>query len=381
MASIVTTEETLPSQELTDGQDGILRRAFVGEYTFETGGYLPQIELAYETWGQLNADGSNAVLVKHALTGDAHVSRGDSQTPGWWEDFVGPGLTVDTDKYFVVAINIIGGCNGSTGPSSLDEQGNAWGSRFPFVTIKDSVRLEARLATLLGVHTWHAVIGGSMGGARALEWAVEFPDLVKNVVVMASSAQATAEQIAFAQVQTEAIRLDPNFAQGDYYANGVRPDAGLGLARRLAHITYRSETELETRFARNAQPGEEPFASLDGRRGRYQVESYLDHQATKLVHRFDANSYLVLTEALMSHDVARGYGSLTQALARLAKVNVVVAAVNSDRLYFPAQSELIASSLPKPKPVHYIDSPIGHDGFLTDAKQLGPVLTALVFDD
>ncbi|HJX78633.1 homoserine O-acetyltransferase MetX [Glutamicibacter sp.] len=381
MASIVTTEETLPSQELTDGQDGILRRAFVGEYTFETGGYLPQIELAYETWGQLNAQGSNAVLVKHALTGDAHVSRGDSQTPGWWEDFVGPGLTVDTDKYFVVAINIIGGCNGSTGPSSLDEQGNAWGSRFPFVTIKDSVRLEARLAALLGVHTWHAVIGGSMGGARALEWAVEFPDLVKNVVVMASSAQATAEQIAFAQVQTEAIRLDPNFAQGDYYANGVRPDAGLGLARRLAHITYRSEAELEARFARNAQTGEQPFATTHGRRGRYQVESYLDHQATKLVHRFDANSYLVLTEALMSHDVARGYGSLSEALARLAKVNVVVAAVNSDRLYFPAQSEQLAASLPKPKPVHFIDSPIGHDGFLTEAKQLGPVLTALVFDD
>lgn len=381
MASIVTTEETLPSQELTDGQDGILRRAFVGEYTFETGGYLPQIELAYETWGQLNAEGTNAVLVKHALTGDAHVSRGDSQTPGWWEDFVGPGLTVDTDKYFVVAINIIGGCNGSTGPSSPDEHGNAWGSRFPFITIKDSVRLEARLADLLGVHSWHTVIGGSMGGARALEWAVEFPQRVKNVVVMASTAQATAEQIAFAQVQTEAIRLDPNFAQGDYYANGVRPDVGLGLARRLAHITYRSEAELEARFARNAQTGEQPFVTTHGSRGRYQVESYLDHQATKLVHRFDANSYLVLTEALMSHDVARGYESLTIALARLEKVNVVVAAVNSDRLYFPAQSELLAASLPKPKPVHYIDSPIGHDGFLTDAKQLGPVLTALVFAD
>ncbi|MGO2051541.1 homoserine O-acetyltransferase [Arthrobacter sp. MYb229] len=381
MASIVTTEETLDSKNLADGQDGILRRASVGEYTFETGGYLPRIELAYESWGQLNEDGSNAVLVMHALTGDAHVSQGDSQTPGWWEDFVGPGLTVDTDNYFVLAINIIGGCNGSTGPGSLDEHGEAWGSRFPFVTIKDSVRLEARLADLLGVHTWHTVIGGSMGGARALEWAVEFPERVKNVVVMASSAQATAEQIAFAQVQTEAIRLDPNFAQGDYYVNGVRPDAGLGLARRLAHITYRSEVELETRFARKPQPGEQPLDTSEGARGRYQVESYLDHQATKLVHRFDANSYLVITEALMSHDVARGYDSLRDALARLAKVNVVVAAVSSDRLYFPAQSELLAASLPKPKPVHYIDSPIGHDGFLTDAKQLDPVLQALVFDD
>lgn len=381
MASIVATEETLNTPELINGQDGILRRAAVGEYTFETGGYIPQVELAYETWGQLNAEGSNAVLVMHALTGDAHVAQGDSQTPGWWADFVGPSLTVDTDKFFVVSINIVGGCNGSTGPASVDADGIAWGSRFPFVTIKDSVRLEARVSDLLGIERWHTVIGGSMGGARALEWAVEFPERVKNLVVMASTAQSTAEQIAFAQIQTQAIRLDPHFAGGNYYANENRPDAGLGLARRLAHINYRSEAELEARFARDAQPGEQPFVTENGPRGRYQVESYLDHQATKLVNRFDANSYLVLTEALMSHDVARGHESLEAALSRLAAVNVVVAAVNSDRLYFPEQSEQIARLLPKPKPVHYIDSPIGHDGFLTDAKQLDPVLRAVVFTD
>lgn len=381
MASIVTTEDTLRAEELAGGQDGILRRSSVGEHHFEFGGYLPEVELGFETWGTLADDGSNAVLVMHALTGDAHVAQGDSQSDGWWEGFVGPGATIDTNEYFVVSINMVGGCNGSTGPASLDEQGVPYGSRFPFVTIKDSVRLEARLAKRLGIDSWHAVIGGSMGGARALEYAVQFPQQVKNLVVMASSAQATAEQIAFAQVQTQSIRLDPHFCNGDYYGNEARPDAGLGLARRLAHITYRSEAELETRFSRNPQEGEKPTGQLEGARGRYQVESYLDHQASKLVNRFDANSYLVLTEALMSHDVARGHESLEAALARLAKVNVVVAAVTSDRLYFPEQSVKLASSLAKPKPVHYIDSPIGHDGFLTDAKQLDGVLRTLVFGD
>lgn len=381
MASIVTTEDTIGTEELAEGTHGILRRASVGEYSFEFGGYLPQVALAYETWGELNAERSNAVLVMHALTGDAHVSRGDSQTDGWWEDFVGPGLTVDTDRFFVVSVNMVGGCNGSTGPASLDEQGVPWGSRFPFVTIKDSVRLEQRLATQLGIERWHTVLGGSMGGARALEYAVEFPEQVANLVVMASTGQASAEQIAFAQVQTQSIRLDPHFAGGDYYLNQARPDEGLGLARRLAHLTYRSEAELEYRFGRKAQEGEVPAGPFEGKRGRYQVESYLDHQASKLVNRFDANSYLVLTEALMSHDVARGHGSYEQALARLEQVNVLVAAVKSDRLYYPEQSVKLAASLATPKPVHYIDSPIGHDGFLTDAAQLDGVLRTLVFDE
>lgn len=380
MSSAVTTEDTVYTDQLTGAAQGILRRASVGAHDFEFGGSLPDIELAFETWGSLNAEASNAVLVMHALTGDSHVSQGDSQTVGWWEDFVGPGLTVDTNKYFVVAINMVGGCNGSTGPASKDQEGRAWGSRFPFVTIKDAVRLEQRLAVQLGIKRWHAVIGGSMGGARALEYAVQFPDQVENLVVMASTGQSSAEQIALAQVQTQAIRLDPDFAQGDYYENSARPDSGLGLARKLAHISYRSEAELEYRFGRKAQGTEIPDGKFDGVRGRYQVESYLDHQAKKLVNRFDANSYLVLTEALMSHDVARGHASFEAALARLEAVNVVIAAVTTDRLYFPEQSERIARSLPRPKPVHYIESPIGHDGFLTDAKQLDAVLRALVFD-
>lgn len=377
MTAIVTTEESLDTGYAA--AHGMRRRLAVGQYAFETGGWLPQVELAYETWGRLDATASNAVLVTHALTGDAHVSRGDSEYDGWWEDFVGPGKPIDTEKYFVVAANIIGGCNGSTGPGSPDGSGVAWGSRFPFTTIKDSVHLETRLADALGIGTWHTVIGGSMGGARALEWAVLYPQRVRNLVVMAACAQATAEQIAFAQVQSESIRLDPHFAGGDYYATGRAPDAGLGVARRLAHITYRSEAELQARFARSGQGGEDPLGSASWPRGRYMVESYLDHQAAKLARRFDANSYLVLTEALMSHDVARGFDSLEQALGRLAEVNTVIAAVSSDRLYFPQQSEQLAALIPGAGPVHYIDSPIGHDGFLTDANQLAGVLAERVF--
>lgn len=359
--------------------DGILRHLHTGGYTFETGGVLPEVVLGFETWGTLNEDASNAVYVAHALTGNSHVARGSSTEPGWWDGFVGPGKTVDTDRYFVVSANMVGGCSGSTGPASLDPEGIPWGSRFPFTTIKDSVRLEARLADALGIKAWHTVLGGSMGGARVLEWAVEFPDRVKNCVVVAATAESSAEQIAFAQAQSAAIRLDPDFVGGDYYANESVPSAGLGIARRIAHITYRAEPELELRFGRAAQDGEAPVGSADRNRGRYQVESYLDHQANKLVGRFDANSYLVLTEALMSHDVGRGHGSVEAALARLGSVNFFVSAVDSDRLYWPEQSERLAKSLPNPVEVRYITSPIGHDGFLTDIEQLGEALAEEIF--
>lgn len=359
---------------LENAADGILQHFNTGAYTFETGGTLPQVVLGYETWGTLNKDASNAVFVAHALTGDSHVARGSSSEPGWWDGFVGPGKTVDTDRYFVVAVNMVGGCSGSTGPASPDPSGKAWGSRFPFTTIKDSVRLEARLADSLGIAAWHTVLGGSLGGARALEWAVEFPERVRNCVVVAATAESSAEQIAFAQAQTAVIRLDPDFAGGDYYRNDRVPSAGLGIARRIAHITYRTAAELDVRFGRAPQGAEEPVAGSWQGRGRYQVESYLDHQADKLVSRFDANSYVVLTEALMSHDIGRGHGSVAAALARLGGVKFLVGAVDSDRLYWPVQSELLAKTLPNPCQVHYITSPIGHDGFLTEIAQLSDAL-------
>ncbi|MBT1002603.1 homoserine O-acetyltransferase [Paenarthrobacter sp. DKR-5] len=360
------------------GTDGHLRTIGIGSLQLEAGGALPEVELAFETWGTLNADASNAVLIEHALTGSTHVTQGDTDEPGWWETLVGPGMPVDTNKYFVVAPNIVGGCYGSTGPASPDPDGAPWGSRFPLVTIRDSVRAEARLADRLGIRRWHAVVGGSMGGARALEWAVIHPGRVRHCVAVAIGGYSTAEQIALAQAQILAIRQDPHFADGDYYG-GPQPEAGLGLARRIAHLSYRSEPELSFRFGRRAQGAENPLeAPALAARGRYQVESYLDHQARKLVDRFDANSYLAITEALMSHDLGRGRGGLPQALAG-TKAEFFLAAVNSDRLYFPEQSEELARALPGAVEVHRIDAAIGHDGFLTEIGQLGPALRRAVF--
>jgi len=364
---------------------GVLRSLPVGDIPLEAGGVLPGVTLAFECWGTLDSTASNAVLIQHALTGSTHVSRGDSEEDGWWEGLIGPGAVIDTNKYFVVAANILGGCYGSTGPSSIAADGKPYGSRFPFVTIRDSVLAEARLADALGIGAWYAVIGGSMGGARALEWAVTFPERVRRCAVVASCAASTAEQIAFAQAQVLAIRQDPHFAGGDYY-DGAAPAAGLGLARRIAHITYRSEAEMGHRFGRSVQAGEEPVSHgrlqpADGGsvKGRYQVESYLDHQARKLVGRFDANSYIAITEALMSHDVARDRGTLPEALSVTEGTEFLVAAVTSDRLYFPAQSDALAAALPGDVKVHRIDSPIGHDGFLTEVATVGDLLRESFF--
>lgn len=352
---------------------GALSGRQVGPYTFEAGGHLDQVTVAYETWGELNAAGDNAVLVAHALTGDTHVAASPADpTPGWWESLVGPGCPVDTEKWFVIAPAMVGGCYGSTGPASLDNDGAHYGSRFPFVTVRDSVHLEKRLLDQLGVSQLHAVIGGSMGGARALEWAVTYPEFVAGTAVFAAGAVSSAEQIAFGQAQLLAIRNDPFYSDGDYYG-GPLPEAGLGIARRIAHITYRSEAELQERFAHHSQGEENPFGQALRRSGRYQVESYLDHQAAKLSSRFDPNAYAVLAEALISHDVGRGRGGVAAAFERVTAVPFV-AAVSSDRLYLPEQSEQLVQMLPGTHQVHTIDSPIGHDGFLTSPEQLAAEL-------
>ena len=357
--------------------DGTPRTLQCGALHLETGGRLPAVQLAFQTWGHLNAEASNAVLVLHALTGDAHAADGPADTDGWWGDLVGPGKVIDTERFFVVAPAALGGCAGTTGPASTAPDGRAWGSRFPFVTLRDMARLEYALLEHLGVGAWHTVIGGSLGGARALEWAASFPDRVRRCAVLAASAAATAEQIALSQIQVQAIRLDPAFRGGDYYdAEGAGPVVGLGIARRLAHVSYRSEPELQARFGRSPQGEEHPLGTADrDDRGRYAVESYLDHQASKLVARFDANAYLSLTEALASHDVGRGRGGVEAALGALHGVDFFIAAVDSDRLYFPEQSEAMAAALPGEVRVEYISSPIGHDGFLTNAAtQLEPAL-------
>ncbi|GAB3446294.1 homoserine O-acetyltransferase [Phycicoccus ginsengisoli] len=352
-------------------------RRFVrlGAVELERGGVVPDVTLAYETWGRLNAAGDNAVLVEHALTGDSHVvgpAGPGHPTPGWWDGLIGPGRPIDTDHWFVVAANVLGGCQGSTGPASEAPDGRPWGSRFPFVTIRDQVRTEALLADELGIATWRLVLGGSMGGMRVLEWAVTHPDRVAAAAVLASTAYATAEQIGWCQPQLLAIRSDPAFHGGDYYDREAGPDTGLGIARRIAHVTYRSELELHERFGRVPQGEEDPL----GGRGRYAVESYLDHHAGKLAGRFDANSYLVLTEAMSSHDVGRGRGGVQAALAAVT-ADLTVVAVDSDRLYPPRLSREVAEAVPGAR-LATVRSDYGHDGFLIEVDQVGGIIEGIL---
>jgi homoserine O-acetyltransferase/O-succinyltransferase len=344
----------------------------IGSLRLEAGGALPQVRIAYETWGKLNRARDNAIMVEHALTGDSHVSGpagAGHPTPGWWDGLIGPGCPLDTDHWFVVASNVIGGCQGTTGPSSQAPDGRPWGSRFPFVTVRDQVAAEAALADRLGISTWAAVLGGSMGGMRALEWAVTFPERVRRCIVLACSAYASAEQIAWCQPQLLAIRQDPDFAGGDYYGRSRGPELGLGLARRIAHVTYRSEPELAARFGRVAQGDEQPI----GGGGRYAVESYLDHHADTLTARFDANSYIVLTESMNSHDVGRGRGGVRAALERVT-ADLVVVAIDSDRLYPPRLSDEISQASAGLGLARVITSDHGHDGFLTEIGQVGEIV-------
>ena len=356
------------------------RRRFVdvGPLGLEAGGWLPGVRVGYETWGRLSPSGDNAILVLHALTGDTHVvgeAGPGHPTPGWWQGLIGPGRTLDTDRWFVVAPNVLGGCQGSTGPSSSAPDGRPWGSRFPFVTVRDQVAAEVALADRLGIDRWGLVVGGSMGGMRALEWAVGRPERVERLLVLASTPYATGDQIAWCAPQLAAIRADRGFGGGDYYdaAPGAGPHLGLGVARQIAHATYRSGAELNLRFGRKPQPGEQPLSGT----GRYAVESYLDHHADKLVGRFDANSYLVLTEAMNSHDVGRGRGGTVAALGRVT-ARTAVAAIDSDRLYPVDLSREIVDAVPDCAPLTVISSPYGHDGFLIETAEVAAVVTELL---
>jgi homoserine O-acetyltransferase len=343
----------------------------------ESGGTMPGVRIAYETWGALNADASNAVLVLHALTGDSHVAGpagSGHASAGWWDALIGPGRALDPARWFVVAPNVVGGCQGSTGPASTAPDGKPWGSRFPLVTARDSVVAERSLADALGVQSWACVIGGSMGGMRALEWAAVEPDRVTRLCLLASPAATSADQIGWAAPQLAAIRADPGWRGGDYHdaPPGQGPHRGLGVARRIAHLSYRSAEELGGRFGRRAQDDEDPWHG-----GRYAVESYLDHHANKLVRRFDAASYVRLTELMNAHDVGRGRGGVAAGLARV-KATTLVAGVTSDRLYPPAQQAELAAGIPNAGPLRLVDSPYGHDGFLIEAAEVGALLTELL---
>jgi len=345
----------------------------------ELGGTLSPVVVAYETWGELDRPRGNAVLVAHALTGDSHAAGPAGpghRYPGWWDHSIGPGKDIDTNRWFVVCPNVLGGCQGTTGPSSPAPDGRPYGSRFPTITIRDQVAVEAALADALGIERWAAVIGGSMGGMRALEWAVGHPDRLERSVVVACGAAASAEQIGLCAVQNEAIRADPAFRGGDYYdaGPGEGPHRGMGLARRIGHLSYRSEPELALRFGRAPQPGEDPLATAEAAaaegHGRYAVESYLDHHADKLARRFDAGSYVVLSEAMNHHDVGRDRGGLAAALGGV-RCKVAIAGIDSDRLYPLYQQREIAELLPGRPEVTVISAMYGHDSFLIESEAVG----------
>ncbi len=361
--------------------DPVAFRSFtqVGPLDLELGGHLPGVTVAYETWGTLAADGGNAVLVEHALTGDAHAAgpvAPGQPTPGWWDALIGPGRVIDTDRWFVVCTNVLGGCQGTTGPGSLADDGEPYGSRWPRITTRDQVEVEARVADHLGVERFAAVIGGSMGGMRALEWLVMYPDRVRSAVLLATAAAASADQIGTQTAQIHAITSDPDWAGGDYYA-GRPPTRGLGVARRFAHLTYRTAGELDLRFGRDAQPGEQPHGTTAAGRheqaGRYAVQSYLDHHADKLAHRFDPGTYVALTDAMTTHDIARGRGSRADVLGAIT-VPVRVAGLDSDRLYPLSLQQQLADEIPGCPGLDVIVTPFGHDGFLIEADEVARIV-------
>ncbi len=334
------------------------------------------VTLAYETWGELNEARDNAIYVAHAFTGDTHVygaAEPGHLGPGWWPGIVGPGKAVDPERHFIVCANVVGGCQGTTSPAHPHpEDGKPWGSRYPWVTVRDMVLAEARLADALGIDRWRLVLGPSLGGLRALEWAATYPDRVQGIGVIGATAATTADQIAWGSLQAQAIQLDPNFRGGDYYdaAPGEGPHRGLALAREIAHTTYRTSAELDSRFGRDVQHGDVLTPE-----GQFAVQSYLAHHGDKLVRRFDANSYLRMVHAVNTHDVGRGRGGTAAALAAY-KGKALVIAVDSDRLYPVEDAERTAAALGLADGPTVLEAKSGHDSFLVD----WPALSGAVQD-
>jgi homoserine O-acetyltransferase len=362
------------------GQRRFLSIAADRPFVLEGGGSLRDITLAYETWGTLADDASNAVLVCHALTGDSHAAGSAVEghaSPGWWDGLIGPGRALDTDKYFVVCANVLGGCQGSTGPSSAHpDDGQPYASRFPVVSIRDWVRTQAALTDHLGIDTWLTAVGGSMGGMMVLEWAIMFPHRVGSVVPIATCVAATAQQIGWWSSGRRIVQLDPKFRGGDYYdaAPGDGPHEGLALARMISQITFRSDDVFTDRFGREVV---EPLNGGFSLWQRFEVERYLEYHGDKLVRRFDANSYLLLTKAMDLHDLGRGRGGLVPALTRI-EAPALAMGVSSDLLYPAYQSRQIVEAVNAAGgEAEYVelDSPHGHDAFLLEFDQVSEALT------
>jgi len=348
-----------------------------------SGAQLDSYTLAVETYGTLNAERSNAVLVCHALNASHHVAgvyADDPKSTGWWDNMVGPGKPLDTNKFFVIGINNLGSCFGSTGPASINPAtGEPWGALFPVLTVEDWVRAQARVADRLGIDRFAAVMGGSLGGMQALSWAITYPERLANCVVIASTPRLSAQNIAFNEVARRAIITDPDFHGGNYYAHNTVPRHGLSVARMVGHITYLSGDSMAERFGRNQRA---PDANGDYRYGydvEFEVESYLRYQGEKFSQYFDANTYLLLTRALDYFDPAKAYGGdLTRAMAK-AKASFLLASFTTDWRFPPANSrEIVRALLNNRIPVTYaeIDAPHGHDAFLLEEARYHAVVRA-----
>ncbi|MBN1679105.1 MAG: homoserine O-acetyltransferase [Anaerolineae bacterium] len=374
------TPQTAVSRPHQPGSVGLVRRQYAHFDTplqLGSGRSLPSFTLAYETYGRLNADRSNAIMICHALSGDAHVAGYHTTTPdekpGWWDDAVGPGKMFDTNRFFVICSNVLGGCQGSTGPSSLAPDGKPYALRFPLVTVADMVQAQRHLLDQLGIHRLFAITGGSMGAMQALQWAVDFPERVGAVLFLASSPRSSAQHIAFNETGRQAIYADPNWNGGNYY-DGPAPAGGLAVARMMAHITYMSEHSLEHKFGRNLQDRDAlPYTFAEP---EFAVESYLSHQGSKFVQRFDANSYLYITKAIDYFDIGAEHGSLKAAVAH-TQCPFLVVSFSSDWLYTAEQARMLVEALEATNcPVEYqhIDAPFGHDSFLVEVDRMTSVV-------
>ncbi len=347
-----------------------------GPLLLDGGVALAPVEIAYETYGALNADASNAILICHALTGDQHVASAHPITgkPGWWARMVGPGKPVDTDRFCVIGSNVIGGCMGSSGPESIGPDGTPYAMNFPVITIGDMVRAQAMLIDALGIDRLYAVIGGSMGGMQALSWAAQFPARVASSVVIASTARHSAQNIAFHEVGRQAIMADRAWRGGDYYARGVAPTSGLAVARMAAHITYLSEQGLTEKFGRRLQARDAKSFGFDA---DFQVESYLRHQGLSFTGRFDANSYLYITRATDYFDLAEEYGGHLASAFTGSATRFCLVSFDSDWLYPTHESRIIAHALnASGAPVSFVElpSPFGHDSFFLDVPDFDRVI-------
>lgn len=375
------------NQTADDGCIGVVETQYYtfahppNELKLECGKSLGPVTLAYETYGRLNADKSNAILVVHALSGDAHaagVHKGENN-PGWWDDMIGPGKAFDTNKYFIICSNILGGCKGTTGPASVNpETGHPWGLSFPIVTIEDMVRVQAELLDHLGIEKILTVAGGSVGAMQALEWSLAYPERALSSMVIAGAARINAQAIAFNAVGRAAILSDPNFNDGQYYEAGIGPDTGLAIARMIGHITYLSDESMHAKFGRTLR--ERTGYGYDFE-SEFSIETYLDYQGRAFVDRFDANSYLYLTKAMDYYDVAAPYdGDLTPVFKDTTSRYLIVS-ISSDWLFPTYQSKEIVSALMKnDKEVTFVElkSRYGHDAFLLEVETLRRVVSSFL---